>query len=275
MDPLAGSSGYSTTGSRRRDSLEKLLAGIQRRLLREASQAFGMLDTAVALLWSLDVQGAKELRSGDDKIDAEEVAIEQACMELLALQQPLARDLRLVSFVLRVNADLERVADHSCSLAKVVIKLDHYKLKPIWPTAFVELAERVPLISQKLLRAVVDEDMNIARQIILEDETIDRIHDKVFDETVQLMRVEPEHPELGLLIHRASRDLERVADLMASVAEAVVYLATGDIVRHGKRLARAAAVLQATQNSQENQGNDAQEGDTPPAPPSGPRAPGI
>lgn len=266
MDPLASSSGRSPiNGTRRRDSLEKLLAAVQRRLLREASQAFGMLEASVALLWSLDHEAAHALRTGDDSIDAEEVAIEQACMELLALQQPLARDLRLVSFVLRVNADLERIADHSCSIAKVVIKLHQYNLKPTWPTAFVELAERVPLISQKLLRAVVDEDMELARQIIRDDETIDRIHDKVFEETVQLMRHEPEHPELGLLIHRASRELERVADLMASVAEAVVYLATGDIVRHGKRLARAAAVLQAQDNKP---------GSNPPSAP-GQRAPGT
>jgi phosphate transport system protein len=251
MDPLSSTSGRSSNGPRRRDSLEKLLSEVQRRLLREASLAFGMLEQSVALLWSLDHEAAADLRNRDDRVDAEEVAIEQACMELLALQQPMARDLRLVSFVLRVNADLERVADHSCSIAKVVIMLHKQGLKPAWPTAFVELAERVPLISQRLLRAVVDEDMTIARQIILDDETIDRLHDRVFEETVTLMRLEPEHPEIGLLIHRATRELERVADLMASVAEAVVYLATGDIVRHGKRLARAAAVLQASNSGDE------------------------
>lgn len=231
-----------------RDMLDKLLAGIQRNLLREASLAFGMLENAIELLWSQDVIAAQTLRKRDDKVDAQEVKIEQACIQLIALQQPLARDLRLVSFALRVNADFERVADHACSLAKVVILMDKYHLKPEWPTAFVELAERVPLVTQRLLRSVVDEDMKLARDIIKDDKIIDRLHDRAFEETIELMRREPEHPELGLLIHRATRDLERVADLMGSVAESVVYLGSGEIVRHSKRLARAAAVLQAAKD---------------------------
>ncbi len=228
-----------------RDMLDKLLAGVQRSLLREASLAFGMLENAIELLWTLDVDAAQALRRRDDKVDAQEVKIEQACIQLIALQQPMARDLRLVSFALRVNADFERVADHACSLAKVVIMMNKYGLKPSWPTAFVELAERVPLVTQRLLRSVVDEDMKLAREIIKDDKIIDRLHDRVFEETIELMHREPEHPELGLLIHRATRELERVADLMGSVAESVVYLGSGEIVRHSKRLARAAAVLQA------------------------------
>lgn len=228
-----------------RDMLDKQLAGLQRSLLREASMAFGMLENAIDLLWSLDAEAAEELRRRDDRVDAQEVQIEQACIQLIALQQPMARDLRLVSFALRVNADFERVADHACSLAKVVILLHKYDLNPEWPTAFVELAERVPLVTQRLLRSVVDEDMKLAREIIKDDKIIDRLHDRVFEETIVLMQREPEHPELGLLIHRATRELERVADLMGSVAESVVYLGSGEIVRHSKRLVRAAAVLQA------------------------------
>ncbi len=209
--------------------------------------AFGMLSDAVDLLRTLDAEAAQKLRRRDDRVDAFEVQIEQKCIKIIALQQPMARDLRLISFALRVNADFERVADHACSIAKVTILLDRYGLKPTWPTAFTEMAERVPLIGQRLLRAVVDEDLKLAQQIIKDDEIIDRLHDRVFDETVELMRHEPQTPELGLLIHRATRELERVADLMASVAEAVVYLGSGEIVRHSKRLARAAAVLEAAQ----------------------------
>ena len=245
-----------------RDALDKLLIGVQRSLLREASMAFGMLGDAVELLWTLDADAAQKLRKRDDRVDAVEVQIEQQCIKIIALQQPMARDLRLISFALRVNADFERVADHACSIAKVAILLDRHGLKPIWPTAFTEMAERVPLISQRLLRAVVDEDRKLAQQIIEDDEIIDRLHDRVFDETVALMRHEPQTPELGLLIHRATRELERVADLMASVAEAVVYLGSGEIVRHSKRLARAAAVLEAAQKGVGRDSLRPQDGDS-------------
>src|SRR5690606_3574975 len=148
--------------------------------------AIGMLQQAIEALWKLDRAAAAELKIRDNTIDDEEVAIEQRCFELLALQQPVARDFRIIAFILRVNADVERVADHACSIAKIAkaIEGDH---PPKWPTALLEIAERVPYMCQRLLRAVLDEDPEAARQIIEEDKIIDALDKQLFRETVEFM----------------------------------------------------------------------------------------
>lgn len=220
-----------------RASLSEQLRAIQKRLVREATLAIGMLQNSIDALWDLDAERAEAQRRRDDRVDMEEVAIEQECYRVLALQQPMARDFRRLAFVLKVNADIERVADHACSIAKVTISLDPAHV-PAWPMALIELGERVPVVCHTLLRAVVDEDVETARRIVVGDETLDRLHDRVYEETVDLMRAEPEHPEVGLGIYRVARELERVGDLMAAIAEDVVYLATGEIIRHASKARR-------------------------------------
>src|SRR5689334_10448010 len=91
---------------------ERRIIALKRRLVREASIAMAMLDAAVDALFKLDVDAAKTVRRQDDRVDAEEVAIEQECYEILALHHLFARDFRAITFVLKVNSDIERVADH-------------------------------------------------------------------------------------------------------------------------------------------------------------------
>lgn len=221
-----------------RTTFDREVIQLKRRVVQEATLAIGMLQQAIEALWRLDRTAAAELKRRDDTIDNEEVAIEQRCFELLALQQPVARDFRIITFILRVNADIERVADHACSIAKVARDIEGDQ-PPQWPTALLEIAERVPYMCQRLLRAVLDEDAAAARQIVEEDEIIDQLYKELFRETVAFMRREPGSEANGLHIARLGRELERVGDLMANMAEDVVYLVTGSIVRHEKNAARA------------------------------------
>ncbi len=94
------------------------------------------------------------------------------------------------------------------------------------------MGQRVPVMCHSLLRAVLDEDARIARQIVTEDDTIDALEKRLFEEVNELMRKEPAMTRNGLLIYRVGRDLERIGDLMKNIAEDVIYLATGSIVRH-------------------------------------------
>src|SRR5215471_18513629 len=100
----------------------KILA-LKRRLVREASLAVAMLESALTALWALDADAAMAVRLSDDRVDLEEVAIEQECYEILTLHHPFARDFRVLTFILKVNTDIERVADHASSLCKVVKKI--------------------------------------------------------------------------------------------------------------------------------------------------------
>jgi phosphate transport system protein len=221
----------------------KILA-LKRRLVREASMAVAMLEAALRALWALDVDAAMAVRLSDDRVDMEEVAIEQECYEILALHHPFARDFRVLTFILKVNADIERVADHASSICKVVKKIAEARRgaglagAPRWPTALLELGERVPAMCHELLRAVLDEDVEAARQMVPADKVIDSLDKRAFEESMELMRAAAgDETELavGILMTRASRELERVGDLMTNIAEDVVYLATGEIIRHEKR----------------------------------------
>lgn len=219
-------------------ALAREIDSVRRRLVDEATTAVGMLDAALAALWELDTTAAAEILKRDEKIDREEVAIEETVFRLMALNQPVARDFRVLAFVLKVNADVERVGDHACSIAKIVFKLADQD--PIqWPTSLQELGQRVPMACHKLLRALLDEDANAAKQVIVEDKLLDRLNRQLFDEAVLLMQHHQDAHAAGLLIYRVGRELERVGDLMTNIAEDLVFLVTGEIVRHEKKRLRA------------------------------------
>ncbi len=217
-----------------RYSFERRLAMLKRRLIQEATNAVAMLEGSLDALWRLDRDAAKEIRRRDDTIDREEVQIEQEVFQLLAMEQPVARDFRNLTFVLKVNADVERVADHATSIAKVIGQM-RASAPPRWPTSLVELGQRVPAMCHALLRAALDEDADAARAIHAEDKLIDQIEKRLFEETLEMVRREGGEMADGLLIYRIGRELERVADLMCNIAEDIIYLATGQIVRHAKR----------------------------------------
>jgi len=138
---------------------------------------------------------------------------------------------RLLAFILKVNSDVERVADHASGIAKVAGKLD-LSVPFRWPTALQEMGQRVPAMCHALLRAMLDEDAAGAARVAVEDDTIDALDKRLFVEVEELMKRDPASIHNGLLMYRLSRELERVGDLMKNIAEDVIYLNTGTIVRH-------------------------------------------
>jgi phosphate transport system protein len=231
--PQSQSSTSNVTPEPRR-SFDAEVRSLKERLLREATLAIGMLEGALEALWKLDRPGAQAIRERDERVDAEEVAIEECALRLLTLQAPVARDLRLLTFVLKVNSDLERIADHAKSIAKVVKKFPEGS-PPVWPTALVELGQRVPMACHQLLRALHDEDPETARAIVANDATIDALHRQLFAETLDLMGTRPNSQATGLLVYRLGRELERVGDLLTNIAEDIIFLRTGQIVRHERK----------------------------------------
>ncbi|MFN0012556.1 MAG: phosphate signaling complex PhoU family protein [Phycisphaerales bacterium] len=238
-------------------TLARHIKDLKRRLILEANLAVGMIESASDALMRMDPGAAEAVMRRDDEIDSEEVLIEEECFRLLTLFQPFAKDFRTVTTLLRVNADLERVGDHAHSIAKLTRKL--HKLggpggvgtgvaagggsggTPGIPTSLQELAQRVPMLCHALLNALVSEDVQNARSILEKDEAIDSLDKRLFDECLQAMSDETDSKARGLLLYRCGRELERVGDLMTNIAEDVLYLATGTIVRHQKKRLRLQA----------------------------------
>lgn len=209
------------------------LAALRRRLVREASMAIDLLVTAVSALWDLDHDLAEKIRAGENEVDSEEVAIEQECLRLLTLERPFGHDMRQIAFCLKANQDVERVADHAWSLAKICLKIE--PPAPAWPQALREMGDRIPLACEELLRAVVNSDVEAARAIRAKDKAIDQLDKRAFEEIREHIQQFPESAGRGMLMYRASRELERVGDLIGNIAEDIIYLETGEIVRHTKR----------------------------------------
>jgi phosphate transport system protein len=215
-------------------TLSREIGLLKQRLVSEASFAIGMIESAVDALFRLDVDAARNVVQRDDEIDREEVHIEEACYRLLALFQPFARDFRTITTLLKINADLERVGDHATSLAKATVKLNALGMTQM-PVALQELGQRVPMMCHALLRALQSEDAEAARGIFARDLAIDTLEKRLFDECVDLMTASRESKAAALICYRCGRELERVGDLMTNIAEDVLYLATGSIVRHEEK----------------------------------------
>lgn len=213
---------------------ERELVQLRRRLLREGTLAIDMLERAIAALQNQDHEAVMSIRRTDDTIDNEEVEIEQEAYRLLIAERPYASDFRLLAFILRSNGTIERVADHANSIAKVTGLLNKVQAPPL-PASLLDLTERIPIMCHDLMRAVLDEDAERAREIVRGDKVMDALDKQVFRDLVDLIQKDPELTEAGMLMYRVSRELERVGDLMGDIAEDVVYLVTGEIVRHEKR----------------------------------------
>ncbi|MEQ8846025.1 MAG: phosphate signaling complex protein PhoU [Phycisphaerales bacterium] len=213
-------------------TLPRQIVVLKRQLIREASYAVAMIEQALDALLRLDRPQAKAVRKQDDVIDRNEIEIETACLDLLLMQHPVASDFRNVFFVLRVNTQVERVGDHASSIAKIASRMVKAGLEPRWPTSLIEMAHRVPACCHRTLRAVLDEDVQAAREIIEEDEVIDDLEKSLFAETLELIRTEPNGDLAGLYIYRVGRELERIADVMAGICRDLVFRETGENLRH-------------------------------------------
>lgn len=212
---------------------DQQLAALRKRLVREASMATELLVASLECLWDLDHDRARSVRMSDDAIDAEEVAIEEECLRLLTLERPFGHDMREIAFCMKVNADIERVADHGASIAKVCLKI--HPPAPVWPTALREMGDRIPVLCEQLIRAVINSDIETARLIRAGDKTIDQLDKGAFHEIREQIELDPANAGTGMLMYRAARELERVGDLLGNIAEDIIYLETGEIVRHTKR----------------------------------------
>jgi phosphate transport system protein len=216
-----------------RTPLQQELAVVSARLLHVADLVIGQVEGAVAALLSCDRDAAMQVRRSDDAVDVEEVNIEESCLKILALHKPVAIDLRKVTLILKVNEDLERIADHAGGVAKAVSYLGKQD-SPAWPPALLEMAGQIGPIIQRTKRALLDESKGVSRELIAGDSTLNQLAKQVFEEVESLLREDKLSERAGLLAYRASRDMERIGDLCVDIAEDILYFRTGEIVRHAK-----------------------------------------
>ena len=174
---------------------------------------------------------AREVIDGDTRIDRWEVDVEEQCLKILALHQPVAEDLRFIAAVIKMNNDLERVGDLAVNIAERALFLAEEAPIPI-PETLKVMTEAAMCMLRESLDAFVNRDAASARITCKKDDQVDQYNRDIIRELEQLMEADPTTIGRRILLFSATRQLERIADHATNIAEDVVYLVEGEIIRH-------------------------------------------
>lgn len=210
---------------------EKELDSLKTNLIKMASLAEDAVGTSISALLNQDAQLARGIIENDQRINSLEIENDNAIIDLLALQQPVAIDLRFILSAQKINNDLERIGDHAVNIAESAI-------------AIVETHPHEPLlhlpamagIAREMLRNAIDgfihSDSSLAEKVLLQDDQIDELNRKMTKDVLHVMKNDVEMIEGGVELIRVSRNLERVADLATNIAEEVIFITKARSVKH-------------------------------------------
>ena len=205
------------------------------RLRRDLVEQFGlveqMIQLAVRSLVERRVDLADRVIKSDTQVDQTDIRIEEECLKLMALHQPVATDLRWLITVVKVNGELERMADLACNIAERAKALDLFPLFPV-PEELSEMVTAATGMVRMALDAFVEGDAKKATEAIQADDLIDTLNRVVIDQLHTIMKQDSGQIEPAVHCFSASRHLERIGDLAENISEDVIYLVAGDIVRH-------------------------------------------
>ena len=188
---------------------------------------------AVQSVSARDSKRAEEVIRNDMEIDRAEIDVEEECLKILALHQPVAIDLRYIIAVLKLNNDLERIGDLAVNIAQRALLLNAHPTIPV-PFDLSGLAERTQGMFRQSLDALVNMDARRAREVCAMDDEVDAINRAMYEQVKQTIRTHPEDIEGLIALLSVSRYLERIADHATNIAEDVLYMVDGRIARHGR-----------------------------------------
>jgi len=181
---------------------------------------------AVTALAIKDIDLAREVIKNDDQIDQMELDIEQKCLKLIALKQPMASDLRFIATILRIIVDIERMADHAEDISKVCISL--YQEKYIKPLIDIpRMADIVRDMVEKALNALTKEDTELAISLVPLEQEMDDLYTQIFRELLSYMMQDPKTISQAISLLLVAGHLERIADHATNIAEMVIYVVDG------------------------------------------------
>ena len=208
------------------------LSTLKQRLLDMSARAEELVELAVDALLTRDKEKADQVILGDREVDLLEVEVETLAIELLALQQPMARDLRFLIGAIKVSSDLERVGDHAVNIAQCALRLIALRATAVPDPEIEDMARRARRMLADALDAFIRADGQLGRAVCKADDQVDALHDSMFRILLTHMMADARtiNPSLALLL--VSRNLERVADLATNIGEDAVFLAEGKSIKH-------------------------------------------
>jgi phosphate transport system protein len=211
--------------------LERDLEAIEQEILEQSSRVEDMIAKSCQALIERRSDIATEVIANEREINQREVKIEEECLKILALHQPVAVDLRRTTTVLKINTELERIADLTVNIAERTISLaDHpeFEIPDKLERMFVRASDMV----HEALDAFVDQNVKAAREVCRRDDEVDEYNRRVIDDLLETMRSRSDLVEAALHFFSVCRHVERIGDCATNIAEDVIYLVEGEIARH-------------------------------------------
>jgi len=209
------------------------LRELKEKILFEGSLVEKAVRNAIKALLSRDSELARRVIEDDDLINTKEVEIEEFCIKLLALRQPAAKDLRFITTAVKINYDLERMGDMAVNVCERVLDLNlEPQLKPY--IDLPEMAEIAQMMVKESLEAFVREDVHLAWKVTNDDEKVDQLTEQIFRELLTYMSEDLKAISRSTRLLFIAKYLERLADHAVSIAELVIFLVEGKIIRHRK-----------------------------------------
>jgi phosphate transport system protein len=208
------------------------LDALKRTMVDMSEQAERLVELSVDALLERDASKAQTVIAGDRSVDDLEIEVEQAAISLLALQQPMARDLRFIVAAIKVSSDLERVGDHAVNIAQSALRLIEMKSTIVPDPEIQDMARRARTMLSESLDALIRADGALGRAVCRADDAVDALQDSVFRILLTHMMENPTRISEALELLLVGRNLERVADLATNIGEDAVYLAEGKQIKH-------------------------------------------
>jgi len=211
--------------------LQTEIEKLKQRLLALCATVEKNVAVATRAIWEQDESRVAEVMGTDHRIDREEVEVEEECLKILALHQPVAVDLRMIIAILKINNDLERIGDLAVNIAERARFLQTQKLPPEG-FEFEEMVDKVMRMLRWSVDALVSLDVDLAYRVCAVDDEVDAMNKKSYEVFGRLTETGNADPRVLTHLLSVSRHLERIADHATNIAEDVIYMITGDIVRH-------------------------------------------
>ena len=207
------------------------LAELKTKLVRMAGLAEDQIDKALAALVKRDSALARQVIERDHKVNALDVEIDEDCIRLLALHQPAARDLRLITTAMKIATELERISDLAENVCERAIELNEEpQLKPY--IDIPRMGSLTRMMVKESIDAFVKDDAALARKVLTDDDLVDELMEQLFRELLSFMLEDPHTISRAIRLSFIAKYLERMADHATNIAELVVYLVEGRIIRH-------------------------------------------
>ena len=209
-----------------REAYHRAIKELEGDLEQMAAMADVAIKGAMEALVARDLEKSRQIVRNDIEVNKKRFEIEEKCIRLIATQQPMAVDLRIIAAIINIITDLERIGDHAEGIAKISVSIgDEPLVKPLVDMPM--MAEKATSMLERCMKAFIERDIETARNICNEDDEVDAYYDKIYGELVHLMIEKPTLIKEATYLIWAAHNIERIADRVTNIAERVVYMVTG------------------------------------------------